>query len=448
MLQNKRIYMYIFLIFTILSIQSTFASSNIPLKKGMTCDMVSQLQEKLKTIGIINIDPTGYFGDITETAVIKFQKKYNLDTDGIVGTQTLSMIDSIIHSNESKITITTISTNSILKKGMNSEYVVELQNDLKKLDLFNLDPTGYFGDITEAAVKKFQKDHGLSVDGNVGTATYSKINILLSKPDLKKGMSNKDITELQSNLKKLQFFNQEPTGYFGDITEASVKNFQKQYNLKVSGVMDLLTYVKIDSALNKYNGIKVVIDPGHGGIDEGTSRGNVIESEITLDISKKLKSYLDEDGYTIDLTRNKDIALDSLSNISGTREMKDLDARTNIINKSQANCFVSIHVNSYPESPSSSGSIVFYNNKLPESKILAQNIQKALNNITVSGFKRQSNNCQTANFYILRSSNIPGVLVETAYVTNTNELKLLTIDSFRDKIARAIASGIENTKLK
>ncbi len=335
----------------------------------------------------------------------------------------------------------------VLKKGMENSEVTVLQGNLKKLGLFNQNPTGYFGDATEAAVIKFQKEHGIYIDGVVGPNTYNKIDVLLNKPVLKKGMNSKDVTSLQSDLKKLKFFNQDPTGYFGDITEIAIKNFQRQYLLNITGKADTLTYVKIDSLLNSSKGgITVVIDPGHGGIDKGTSKGNVVESEIALGISKKLKSYLTSDGYNIILTRDKDIALDSLSSKSGTREQKDLDARANIINKSQAKLFVSIHVNSYPLSSSVSGSIVYYNGKLPQSKILAQNIQKALNNIAVTGFKRQSHNCQEANYYVLVNSNIPGVLVETAYITNPNELKLLTTDAFRDKIAGAISSAVESTK--
>jgi N-acetylmuramoyl-L-alanine amidase len=338
---------------------------------------------------------------------------------------------------------------SVLKKGMSGSEVTALQNNLKNLGYFKQKPTGYFGAITEVAVVQFQKEHGISPDGKVATDTYNKIDIFLKKSILKKGMTGKDVSTLQSDLKKLNFFNQTPTGYFGDITETAVKTFQKQYSLDIKGVVDILTYVKIDYLLNKSTGIKVVIDPGHGGIDKGTSKGNVVESEITLDISKKLKDCLEGDGYNIVLTRDKDIALNSLSGKSGSRELRDLDARTNIINKNQAKLFVSIHVNSCPESPSTSGSIVFYNDKLAQSKILAQNIQKALNNISTSGFKRQSNNSQKEkDFYVLKNSNIPGVLVETAFITNSNELKLLATNAFKDKLAKAVALGIENTDFK
>lgn len=84
------------LLLTFLSIQTTFASSYVTLKSGMRGDTVSKLQKDLKTLGFMSVNPTGYFGDITEAAVIKFQKKYGLTPDGKAGTQTLGKIDKLL----------------------------------------------------------------------------------------------------------------------------------------------------------------------------------------------------------------------------------------------------------------------------------------------------------------------------------------------------------------
>lgn len=263
------------------------------------------------------------------------------------------------------------------------------------------------------------------------------------KPILKKGMSGIQVTQLQKNLKKLGYFTSNPTGVFGDITESSVKKFQQKYRIPITGVVAALTYNKLDILLKRADPIKIVVDPGHGGIDIGTSKDSVIESKVDLSISKKLKSFLDSDIYSAVLTRSTDIALDSRSNNGDTRQERDLNARTNIINKSGAKLFVSIHVNSYPESPSTNGSIVYYNDKYPQSRVLAQDIQKALNNLKIRNLKRQTNNSQTADYYVLKNSNIPGVIVETAFITNVKERQLLATDSFREKIAKAISTGIK-----
>lgn len=268
-----------------------------------------------------------------------------------------------------------------------------------------------------------------------------------NSPVLKKGMNGTAVTILQKDLKQLGFFNQNPTGYYGDITEAAVIKFQKKYGITPDGRAGTNTYNKIDILLKRIEPVKIVVDPGHGGIDTGTSKGNIVESEVTLSISKKIKTYLDAEGYNVILTRSKDTALDSLSVSGENRQEKDLNARTNMINKSGAELFVSVHVDSLPGSPSTTGSTVYYNDKYTKSRELAQNIQKALNNVTVSNLKRQTRNSQAADYYVLCNSNVPGVLVETAFITNIKELQLLATDDFRNKIAKAISTGIKNTKM-
>lgn len=79
-----------------LFVQPVFAYSNETLKHGMSGDTVSKLQKDLKTLGFMDVSPTGYFGDITKAAVIKLQKKYGLMTDGIAGAQTLGKIDGLL----------------------------------------------------------------------------------------------------------------------------------------------------------------------------------------------------------------------------------------------------------------------------------------------------------------------------------------------------------------
>lgn len=339
---------------------------------------------------------------------------------------------------------------TILQKGSTGPAVTILQNKLNQIEYLEHSPTGFFGDMTETAVIKFQKQHHLLPDGIVGEATYSKINSLLNtaknRPMLIKGMNGPAVNALQRDLKQLGYFSLAPTGYYGTATEDAVIKFQKKYNLVPDGKVGESTYKRIDIILKRIVPIKIVIDPGHGGIDSGASKGNVVESEVTLSISKKLQAYLASDGYDVILTRNKDISLDSLSSNGKTRQERDLNARTTIINNNDVQLFVSIHVDSYPAYPSMTGSIVYYNSKFPKSIELAQNIQRQLNCMKSGSFKRQAHNSEPSNFYVLRNSDVPGVLVETAFISNTKERQLLATDDYRNKIAKAILSGIEMTQ--
>ncbi len=76
--------------------QTAFAYSDVTLKAGMSNETVSKLQKDLKALGYMSISPTGYFGDVTKSAVIKFQKKYGLESDGIAGEKTLGKIDTLM----------------------------------------------------------------------------------------------------------------------------------------------------------------------------------------------------------------------------------------------------------------------------------------------------------------------------------------------------------------
>jgi len=85
----------VLILFVFLSSQMVFASSGTTLKKDMRGDAVTELQKYLKQSGFMDIAPTGYYGDITEAAVKKFQKKYGLGQDGIAGKQTIGKIGAL-----------------------------------------------------------------------------------------------------------------------------------------------------------------------------------------------------------------------------------------------------------------------------------------------------------------------------------------------------------------
>lgn len=188
----------------------------------------------------------------------------------------------------------------------------------------------------------------------------------------------------------------------------------------------------------------IVIDPGHGGVDGGTEREGILEKEINLDIGKKLKAMLEQNGYNVIMTREDDVSLDKRNNSSKSRHQRDLNERVAIINNSNAKLFISIHVNSNPKKPSTNGSMVFYSKKSGQNKVLAYCVQKALNNVEVDGKKRTIHDPVQNRYFILNNSKIPGILVETAFISNTEERQALVEDEFKEEIAKAILLGIED----
>lgn len=188
----------------------------------------------------------------------------------------------------------------------------------------------------------------------------------------------------------------------------------------------------------------IVIDPGHGGIDGGANQDGILEKDINLAIAKKLRSELEQKGYKVVMTREEDVSLDELDDSgSGSRHQRDLNARLNTINNSNAQLFISIHVNCNLIRPATDGSIVFYNEKYPQNRQLAYLLQRSLNGMIVDGVRRTVHDPQSSDYFLLKHSKVPGVIAETAFISNTTERRHLTEEAFQEQLAEALAAGIE-----
>ncbi|MBC7764999.1 MAG: N-acetylmuramoyl-L-alanine amidase [Hyphomonadaceae bacterium] len=264
-----------------------------------------------------------------------------------------------------------------------------------------------------------------------------------------KGMKNAEVLNLQHELSTLKCFEGTFTGIYDTNTVDAVKNFQTQNKLPIDGVVDIHTFNLIADKIITLKKVVVMIDPGHGGADGGTVSGNAIEKEITLGISLKLKKLVEALGYNAQMTRETDISLTSLTQPNGisTWETRDLKARASIINKSKARVFLSIHVNSFPEATAINGASLYYSDVYPQSKGLAKAIQTSLNNITSEGFVRQARESSKVGFLLLRRATVPGVLIETGFLSNQQERDLLMTEAFRDKTAKAILDGLLASKI-
>jgi len=176
----------------------------------------------------------------------------------------------------------------------------------------------------------------------------------------------------------------------------------------------------------------IVLDAGHGGWDPGKVSGNVQEKDINLAITQKVQAYLEMGGATVLITRLDDEALaDSKS--------RDMSSRKLTANTSKADIFVSIHQNSFTSS-NVHGAQVFYFNESDNSKKLAACIQAQLRDFVDPNNKFEAK--PNTNYYVLRQTTMPAVLVECGFLTNPNEKKKLTLDEYQEKIAWAIYSGI------
>ncbi|MDQ0272621.1 N-acetylmuramoyl-L-alanine amidase CwlD [Cytobacillus purgationiresistens] len=198
-----------------------------------------------------------------------------------------------------------------------------------------------------------------------------------------------------------------------------------------------------DDSWNSWNlplsGKVILLDPGHGGPDGGAGKGDTLEKDIALDVSLRLRDYLQEQGALVMMTRedDRDLAPEETKGYS-RRKVEDLKKRLDMINHSDAEFYVSIHLNAIPSSKWS-GAQTFYAPHIIENTRAAKFIQDELIRNLENTTRRAK---QLKNVYILENSKKPGALVEIGFLSNPSEKELLKQDEYQDKVAAAIFNGI------
>ena len=187
-------------------------------------------------------------------------------------------------------------------------------------------------------------------------------------------------------------------------------------------------------AMLPLSGKLIVIDVGHGGKDAGTSYQNVLEKDLNLAIAFKLKDELIKSGSDVIMTREGDYDLASPD--ASRRKKSDFDNRIKLINDSQADLYISVHIN-YLDDSSYSGAQVFYEGD--NNKILATYLQEQLNMISYPRSIKPM-----PNIYMYQYLKIPGVLVECGFISNTFERKKLQDESYQQLLATTITKGVIN----
>jgi N-acetylmuramoyl-L-alanine amidase len=212
---------------------------------------------------------------------------------------------------------------------------------------------------------------------------------------------------------------------------------------------------------------RIVLDPGHGGHDPGAIRSGMKEKDITLDVTQKLKSILEQEyGYEVLMTRSED-------------DYVALEERTAFANSKSADLFVSVHVNSSrnkkakgietyylnfattPEamevaarenaiSEKNMGELqklttaIALNTKIEESRDFAKLIQTNLVGHLEKGYAPSNLGVKQAPFYVLIGAQMPSILAEISFISNEREYNLLETSGYRQTIAQGLARGIKS----
>lgn len=195
--------------------------------------------------------------------------------------------------------------------------------------------------------------------------------------------------------------------------------------------ISIISYVKGENL--DLIGKVIYIDPGHGGIDPGATYKDIYEKDINLSIALKLKKELENNGAIVYLTRYDDIDLSISTN---NHKKSDLNNRVRAINNSNADLFISIHLNSY--GTSWHGVQIFYDDNNSTNEVLASIMDKNIKNLNGNRTYKKKN-----NLYLLKNIKIPGILVEVGFLSNENERYLLTNSKYQEKVSKSLCNGIK-----
>jgi N-acetylmuramoyl-L-alanine amidase len=316
------------------------------------------------------------------------------------------------------------------------------------------DEHGSFGDGTENAVRAFQQARGLIVDGIIGVNTWRDLveatwrlgdrSLYLRSPH----MRGDDVRALQDNLNTLGFNAGRVDGIFGPRTLNGLQEFQRNYGLPADGVVGTETVrafqglprlagdtpssvvrerMKLRPRAAGLAGLRVVLDPGHGGPDPGhTGPAGAHESDIAFEMTRHVEAALAVAGALPFLTRARDAGPDE-------------HTRAILANTLEADIFLSVHLAG--AEPLAAGAATYYFGHERFVSAGGQALAELLLD-EVCGLGLVDGRAHPKTYPELRDTRMTAVIVEVAHITNPDEEKRATDPGFQRAFAEAVVRAI------
>jgi N-acetylmuramoyl-L-alanine amidase len=344
----------------------------------------------------------------------------------------------------------------LIRRGHQHRAVEDLQTRLERLG-FVIEASergGSFGPSTEVAIKEFQQRSGLDVDGIVGEATWRALVesswslgdrlLRLSDPMLR----GDDVSDLQARLNALGFTAGKHDGIFGPRTAAALREFQRNLAIGEDGIvghdtMKALERLRLvikpglgpriterEARRAEPPGIagkRIAIDPGHGGDDVGgVGRSGETEADYVFKLAAKTARLLDAKGAHTILTR-------------GPNDGPSDSQRAQLANRFEAALLLSIHLNSHP-TEIAGGAATYY---FQHGQVASEPGEHFAGLIQEELLKAGRPDCGTHGkaYPLLRETRMPAVVVEPCFITNPEELRMLS-RSF-DILVRALVDAVD-----
>ncbi|MBI4728228.1 MAG: N-acetylmuramoyl-L-alanine amidase [Acidobacteria bacterium] len=344
----------------------------------------------------------------------------------------------------------------LLRGGHRGDAVRDLQARLLALgSAIDADERGAFGPSTERAVREFQQRRGLVVDGIVGRDTWRELveaswklgdrTLYLRSPQLR----GDDVRDLQARLSALGFDAGRVDGIFGPQATRALREFQANYGLPADGILGDFTvralkglparagetpvaHIREREALRRLPqtlaGMRLVLDPGHGGADHGRSGPSGLrEDRFAFDLALALEAELAASGAAVFFTRDEH---------AGPSEHE----RAALAQRVGADLYIALHAGGAEDPRAGGAAVYFYGNERWESAAGRRLAETILDEAAALGLTHAGAHPKT--FAVLRETRMPAVQVEPGFLTNPEEESLLSDPAFVARLAGAIAGAL------
>jgi N-acetylmuramoyl-L-alanine amidase len=351
------------------------------------------------------------------------------------------------------------------RRGDSGPAVTEIRAKLERLDLLAPSGDAGFDEVMDHAVRGFQQTRGLRVDGVVGPETYRALDEAhwrfgdrLLSYTVARPFVGDDVATLQQRLLDMGFDPGRCDGIFGRATETALKEFQRNVGLRADGALGPGTLRALEQlrrtvtggspserreeerlrrGTGALGGRVVVLDPGHGGGDEGVAAHGLVEAEIVLDLATRIEGRLGALGVTTYLTRSAETCPDDL-------------ARARFANEMAAEVFISLHLEATASEQASGSACYFYGATLPTPGVrsaVGERLADLIAREVASRTDLIDGRTHPKSWALLRLTRMPAIRLDAGYITSPGDAARLATPEFRDALAEAVVAGVQRLYL-
>ena len=353
-----------------------------------------------------------------------------------------------------------------IRLGDSGDSVVEIRAKLTGLELLADQPgCDVFDAATDRAVRGFQQARGLRVDGIVGPETYRcldeahwRFGDRVLSYTVNRPFVGDDVAVLQQRLLELGFDPGRCDGIFGPATDAALREFQRNVGLRSDGTLGPGTLRALEQLQRtvtggspserreeerlrrsgqNLTGRTIVLDPGHGGGENGLVGHGLNEAELAFDLATRIEGRLGALGVTTYLTRSADT------------NPSEAD-RARFANEVGAEVVVSLHHDAITTGEASGVACFFYG-AARSGQTGHSVVGGRLADLIVREVSSRTDllDCRThpKSWELLRLTRMPAVRLEAGYLSSPSDAARLATTEFRDALAEAVVAALQRLYL-